>query len=378
MGLSITHLKQTRLHLPLATKIQIKTQSRLKAKTIAKMIRLLSLNCFLIPNFIAKHQNNPLQRSKLISNFISEKQPNIVALQEEWGVGLNNFKLNNYLTSQTSINLPSCNSIDYVTLIDWLKLWLKGTGGLLSLCREPIQLVWEKQFIYPTSATLSRKGISATLFDITQSIHPFTQSIQQSTPSIHQIHQSTRSEQTTKENDQLAKEQQQAKQAPDQETKEQKYLLLVNTHLDAFNDNNKLTQLNFLKNYIKQLTLNLPSKHVAIVLTGDFNIAAPLKNGEIRKDCASGNGLYQKLIHLFDSPLIDFYKQVHGDKESVTYDPENVLSYSPGNFGRIDYFLGVCEIDGVEYMQLKCTKFEIEQSTIMSDHYPILAEFEIK
>lgn len=53
-----------------------------------KEFTLSTLNTYLIPPYWTKFKTNPIKRALKISEFYNKYQPDIIMLQEVWGVGI--------------------------------------------------------------------------------------------------------------------------------------------------------------------------------------------------------------------------------------------------------------------------------------------------
>jgi len=53
-----------------------------------KEFTLSTLNTYLIPSYWTKFKTNPVGRALKISEFYNKHQPDIIMLQEVWGVGI--------------------------------------------------------------------------------------------------------------------------------------------------------------------------------------------------------------------------------------------------------------------------------------------------
>jgi len=53
-----------------------------------KDFTLSTLNTYLIPSYWSKFKTNPVGRALKISEFYNKHQPDIVMMQEVWGVGI--------------------------------------------------------------------------------------------------------------------------------------------------------------------------------------------------------------------------------------------------------------------------------------------------
>ncbi|KAJ3079383.1 hypothetical protein HK102_003823 [Quaeritorhiza haematococci] len=378
-----------------------------------KPLTLLSLNTYLIPPFLTKHKTLPILRASRLSAFLQSPptptttqtpKPHIAFLQEAWGPGFDilNARTKGY-TAPPEIRSAVTEVLPFIpravkTVWDWWRLWSwHGTGGLHCLWKEEteqakkaegVKLLYSSREQYNVSATRSRKGVYLTLWDVSALWGPF------------------------------------------------RYLAVFNTHLDAFNNDNKRVQISQLAQLVKRsLTKDVtkvveerarigwggkeeswekgpvgawsrdaepPLARVGVVMVGDFNMVA---GGDMYKDVLMGmfddgakefahtqtsvTNAEEECKKTDQTTLVDYCHALHGDKahDMATYDRNNSIVEVPGNFGRIDYVLGVHgfsikdPITGdkkwIRTMPLKCVSFEVlkqPRGEEMSDHWPVIAQ----
>lgn len=330
---------------------------------------LSTLNTYLIPPSWTRYKTNPIARAKEISKFYNKHNPDIIMLQEVWGVGIpeiNSKIKNTHLTFfDKRIKLPT-NLLNTAT--NSAINFLSQTGGLYYAHKPILPLLWTNRETYKVSATRSQKGIRGHLFNM----------------------------------DNLLKKEKGNEDEPS------KYLLIFNTHLDAFNDANKAVQLDQAKKFI-QKTLNTtlptllekenlqktlksqsissgPLPEVAVAMVGDWNIPAHHK-------------LYSShLINLLgDGVLTDFYTKWYTPEKDKdhTYDSNNSLVTVHWAKGRIDYIFGLNSEKATttsssssnsfnpskknyQLVSLDCQEYNIirqKKGKEMTDHWPIIAKF---
>jgi len=339
-----------------------------------KEFTLSTLNTYLIPSYWSKFKTNPIGRALRISEFYNKHQPDILMLQEVWGVGIPeiNSKLNeNYSTIFD--NRKDLKNAGLNTAFNTALNFTTKTGGLYYAQKTDIKLLWTDRETYKVSATRSQKGIRGHLFFMDTFFQNKTKIIDE----IQNINE------------------------PTEKNESSKYLLVFNTHLDAFDNKNKVIQLQQARRYIeKTLYQTIPDimeqeiatyekknvPEVAVVLVGDWNIPAH-------------HQLYKshllKLLGDDTEPMIDFYTK-HFDMEddkNHTYDVKNPLVTVKWAKGRIDYIFGLNSLNkklveqseennnkefNYKIVPLKCLEYDIirqERGEELSDHWPILAKF---
>jgi len=339
-----------------------------------KEFTLSTLNTYLIPPYWTKFKTNPIKRALKISEFYNKYQPDIIMLQEVWGVGIPeiNSKLKeNYSTifdNRKDLKKPELN-----TAFNSALNFVTKTGGLYYAQKTDIKLLWTDRETYKVSATRSQKGIRGHLFSMDEFFHNRTKIIDET---------------------QNANE-------PPEKNESSKYLLVFNTHLDAFDNKNKVIQLQQARKYIeKTLYQTIPDilkqqidtsekkgiPEVGVILVGDWNIPAH-------------HQLYKshlvKLLGEDSEPLIDFYTSHYDmeDNKDHTYDVKNSLVTVKWAKGRIDYIFGLNSLNkklveqseednyrefNYKVVPLQCLKYDIirqERGEEMTDHWPILAKF---
>jgi len=272
-----------------------------------KEFTLSTLNTYLIPSYWSKFKTNPVDRALKISEFYDKHQPDIIMLQEVWGVGIpeiNSRLKENYSTifdnrkdlKKTGLNTAYNTVLNFVT----------QTGGLFYAQKPDIKLIWTERETYKVSATRSQKGIRGHLYFMDAFFNNKTKIIDD-----------TPNDTVTIGNEEEAS----------------KYLLVFNTHLDAFDNKNKVIQLEQARKYIEktlyqtvpqilQKEIEISKKktlpQVGVILVGDWNIPAH-------------HQLYHshliKLLGEDTEPMVDFYTKHYKmeDDKDHTYDVKNSL-----------------------------------------------------
>lgn len=380
-------------------------------------LTLMTLNTYLIPPFLSKrHSQLPethkaLTRAARISEFLAgygsegfegavggpvARPVDLAFLQEVWGPGTDKLNLTPGFEAgpvdTRSVVTESWSNLLPASLVktpwDWWRMWNAATGGLWFASRtssfggDPhenaasrARPLWTKRHTYTLSATPSRKGVLASLWDL-QSIWG----------------------------------------------REHRYLLVVSTHLDAWNDQNKGKQLGEMADFVRKSILNDvrtileekekegwggkpenwikgpigafhadPLARLAVLFVGDFNIAAP-SSADAKLDSAAGShsSLYNTTLlgMMGDSvgPLVDYYAAVKGATNEASYDKVNntLVEPGPGNHGRIDHILGLQSVwddvagKEVKLLRLKCLDIGIVRQKPgfeLSDHYAVVGTF---
>ncbi|ORX41706.1 hypothetical protein BCR36DRAFT_587817 [Piromyces finnis] len=339
-----------------------------------KEFTLSTLNTYLIPSYWTKFKTNPIGRALKISEFYNKYQPDVIMMQEVWGVGIpeiNSQLKENYSTffdNRKDFKKPALNTAYNVSLN-----FVTKTGGLYYAQKPDIKLIWTDRETYNVSATRSQKGIRGHLYCMNEFFNNKTKIIDE-----------TENNNETTEKDEASK-----------------YLVVFNTHLDAFDNKNKVIQLEQARKYIeKTLYQTIPDilskqieesekkvlPQVGVILVGDWNIPAH-------------HQLYKshlvKLLGEETEPMVDFYTkhyQMEDDKDH-TYDVKNSLVTVKWAKGRIDYIFGLNSLNkklilqseeknnrelNYELVPLKCLKYDIirqEKGKEMTDHWPIIAQF---
>jgi hypothetical protein len=339
-----------------------------------KEFSLSTLNTYLIPSFWSKFKTNPIGRALKISEFYNKHQPDFIMLQEVWGVGIPELNSNlkeNYSTifdNRKDLKKPLLN-----TAFNTVLNFVTKTGGLYYAQKPDIKLLWTDRETYKVSATHSQKGIRGHLYSMDEFFYNSTKIIDET---------------------------QNANEPPEKNTTS-RYLLVFNTHLDAFDNKNKIIQLQQARKYIeKTLYQTVPDilkqqieifkkkikPEVGVILVGDWNIPAH-------------HQLYQshllKLLGEDTEPLVDFYTQHYDleDDKDHTYDVKNSLVTVKWAKGRIDYIFGLNSLNkklieqseennsrefNYKLVPLKCHKYDIirqKRGEEMTDHWPIIAKF---
>jgi len=339
-----------------------------------KEFTLSTLNTYLIPSYWTKFKTNPVGRALKISEFYNKHQPDIIMLQEVWGVGIPeiNSKLKeNYSTifdNRKDLKKPLLN-----TAFNTVLNFVTQTGGLYYAQKPDIKLLWTDRETYNISATHSQKGIRSHLYSMDEFFRNSTKII----------------DETQNANEPL------------EENVSSKYLLVFNTHLDAFDNKNKIIQLQQARKYIEKtlyqtvpdiLKLQIEASEkknkpeLGVILVGDWNIPAH-------------HQLYKshllKLLGEDSEPMVDFYTHHYDmeDDKDHTYDVKNSLVTVKWAKGRIDYIFGLNSLNkkliekseednnrefNYKLVPLKCLKYDIirqERGEEMTDHWPIIAKF---
>ncbi|ORY57336.1 hypothetical protein LY90DRAFT_701653 [Neocallimastix californiae] len=339
-----------------------------------KEFTLSTLNTYLIPSYWTKFKTNPVGRALKISEFYNKHQPDIIMLQEVWGVGIPeiNSKLKeNYSTifdNRKDLKKPLLN-----TAFNTVLNFVTQTGGLYYAQKPDIKLLWTDRETYNISATHSQKGIRSHLYSMDEFFRNSTKIIDE-TPNANES---------------------------SEEDISSKYLLVFNTHLDAFDNKNKIIQLQQARKYIEKtlyqtvpdiLKLQIEASQkigkpeLGVILVGDWNIPAH-------------HQLYKshllKLLGEDTEPMVDFYTHHYDmeDDKDHTYDVKNSLVTVKWAKGRIDYIFGLNSLNkklveqseednnrefNYKLVPLKCLKYDIirqERGEEMTDHWPIIAKF---
>ncbi|KAG4086192.1 hypothetical protein H8356DRAFT_1736268 [Neocallimastix lanati (nom. inval.)] len=339
-----------------------------------KEFTLSTLNTYLIPSYWTKFKTNPVGRALKISEFYNKHQPDIIMLQEVWGVGIPeiNSKLKeNYSTifdNRKDLKKPLLN-----TAFNTVLNFVTQTGGLYYAQKPDIKLLWTDRETYNISATHSQKGIRSHLYSMDEFFRNSTKIIDE-TPNANES---------------------------SEEDISSKYLLVFNTHLDAFDNKNKIIQLQQARKYIEKtlyqtvpdilkLQIEASQKNskpeLGVILVGDWNIPAH-------------HQLYKshllKLLGEDTEPMVDFYTHHYDmeDDKDHTYDVKNSLVTVKWAKGRIDYIFGLNSLNkklveqseednnrefNYKLVPLKCLKYDIirqERGEEMTDHWPIIAKF---
>ncbi|OUM59649.1 hypothetical protein PIROE2DRAFT_14766, partial [Piromyces sp. E2] len=267
----------------------------------------------------------------------------------------------NYTTifeNRADLKKPALN-----TALNTVINFVTKTGGLYYAHKPEIKLVWTDRETYKVSATRSQKGIRGHLYCMDEFFRNKTKIIDDT---------ANGTETSSKE-------------------EASKYLLVFNTHLDAFDNKNKVIQLEQARKYIeKTLYQTIPdilSKEIeSSDKKGDWNIPAH-------------HQLYKshliKLLGEETEPMVDFYTkhyQMEDDKDH-TYDVKNSLVTVKWAKGRIDYIFGLNSLNkklikqseeknsrefNYELVPLQCLEYNIirqEKGEEMTDHWPIIAKF---
>jgi hypothetical protein len=295
-------------------------------------------------------------------------------LQEVWGVGIPeiNSKLKeNYSTifdNRKDLKKPLLN-----TAFNTVLNFVTQTGGLYYAQKPDIKLLWTDRETYNISATHSQKGIRSHLYSMDEFFRNSTKIIDE-TPNANES---------------------------SEEDISSKYLLVFNTHLDAFDNKNKIIQLQQARKYIEKtlyqtvpdilkLQIEASQKNskpeLGVILVGDWNIPAH-------------HQLYKshllKLLGEDTEPMVDFYTHHYDmeDDKDHTYDVKNSLVTVKWAKGRIDYIFGLNSLNkklveqseednnrefNYKLVPLKCLKYDIirqERGEEMTDHWPIIAKF---
>ncbi|KAI9003406.1 Endonuclease/exonuclease/phosphatase [Hyaloraphidium curvatum] len=348
-------------------------------------LTLATLNTYLIPPFLSKrHAALPpalraVPRAGRLAAWLPASGADLAFLQEVWGPGTD---LLNRVPGYSS-GPPDVRSVvtegGWVpagaarTAWDWWRMWNAATGGLWFASKDgsvpPAR--WTGRHTYTVSATPSRKGVLGSLWDV----------------SGHW-------------------------------GKGARWLCVFSTHLDAWNDGNKRVQLKEMADFVGRSLAGPvrsaveaaeregwggrpeswtkgpigahhadPMARVAVVLVGDFNIAAPASADAAVDGSASGHSaLYASELLGMIPPrkLVDLFAAFRGqDDRTATYDKVNnaLVEPGPGNHGRIDHVLGLGAFEDpvsgrtVELMPLRCVGAEVvrqQPGLELSDHYPVV------
>jgi hypothetical protein len=316
-------------------------------------LTLLSLNAYLVPPFFQRHgPTDPVGRAEGLGCTLRAFAPalDLVFLQEYWGPGLDKFHLavsetfhvasryESFLGqywNRSSFYRSLCSALPqwFITAVDTARLGgVPATGGLAYFSRMGLKplVTWSQTF--SISATKSRKGVMGTLWDMST------------------IWGSSRK------------------------------LMVFSTHLDAFHVENRRHQLaqavKFIDNVVQEeiAAERIRPDNTAILLLGDFNIiqGSDEYHQTLQQECQSTQG----------ARMVDFCDEVYGpDNDILTFDPANSLTQKPGNFGRIDYILGInsLRIGGqtVQLMPLKCLEWRTVKQPPqheLSDHWAIFVK----
>jgi len=339
-----------------------------------KEFSLSTLNTYLIPSYWSKFKTNPVGRALKISEFYNKNQVDILMLQEVWGVGIPEIlsKLkDNYSTIFD--NRKDLKKTEFNTAYNTVLNFVTQTGGLFYAQKPDIKLLWTDRDTYKVSATRSQKGIRGHLYSMDRFFNNKTKII----------------DETQNITDNIVKDD------------ASKYLVVFNTHLDAFDDKNKIIQLQQARKYIEttlyQTIPNILSQQintsekkvlpeVGVILVGDWNIPAH-------------HQLYKshllKLMGDETEPMIDYYTKHHQmeDDKDHTYDVKNSLVTVKWAKGRIDYVFGINSLNNKLVQQseednnrefnyklvpLNCLSYDIirqPRGEEMTDHWPIITKF---
>jgi len=295
-------------------------------------LSFISYNVYLIPGWLGhkSHQVCVRQDSRAsdIGKFI--KDQDVIALQEMWGSNV--YPLETQLEPTHQI-LTENKTTSYNgwggTMLDSVKFFYCKNGGLWFSCRKNSQILYTNQQTFNISQTWSFKGIKAVLLD------------------LYEFWGGTKS------------------------------LLVFNTHLDPYDQNNIKLQLTQIYAFIGQTLVSIKEKFpnfdpssCGVILCGDFNIRAH-------------SALYDHFLSkIFHNCFRDIYAEFcleYNISESPTYQHSNSLASAGGSDSRLDYVLVmdkfIFETGGTwEFLKLKATEASVykqEKGVEMSDHWPL-------
>lgn len=283
-----------------------------------KPLKFFTLNTFLVPEYFrlpGQLRSAPELRAKRIAELVKTSlKPNVCALQEVWGPGYAH--LAGILSGDDSTRNSYFRFFDNYYI---LRQYLSKSGGLLIDADPSLAVIKTWRHTFTVSATRSNKGVFAVLFNM-ENFWPG------------------------------------------------KKMLVCNTHLDAFNEDNKRLQMQEIKSFLQSVTIDAELEgNTAILIAGDFN-------------CPDKSPLYdQSLMQISGEPggVTDLLLQYapHLAQEATFDSPSNnklaTLDCGPC---RIDYLLNVCRLGGLEtrFLELEATNCNLvkqEYGQELSDHW---------
>ena len=290
-------------------------------------LTLVSLNTYLIAKRFNHNRNTvPEERASLIREYLlMDKKTDLCFLQEVWGSGLRQLVPTNDNDDDSSrcFSTPPgrepllASSIlggGYVgevvsEVVNTVYLHWMNTGGLYDVAMtDGIECHYRKKYTFTVSRSRSLKGIEATLWKIPQWGHD-------------------------------------------------RWLLVVNTHLDPWVETNRELQLQQIVSVFEDLPKRNWSQ-TGVVVVGDFNIKADSEE-------------YRRLVSKYGWK--DYFQGV----SQHTYALRNSHVSYPEDCGRIDYIFGIQRFGKYTFLPLECVSRSIDTQPIgheLSDHYPLRVE----
>jgi endonuclease/exonuclease/phosphatase family metal-dependent hydrolase len=301
-------------------------------------VSIVSLNCYLIPYLFtfrnpesAASRYKQYERAQRIGKFVANKD--LIFLQEVWGSQIGTIQES--IPSHNMINGYESKSIFgyFGNVFDSVASWWYEHGGLWSATRKDLPIVYFNRHTFTVSETSSRKGVQAMLINMSS-------------------------------------------------VWGDKYLLVVNSHLDPNHTVNKRKQFQEIYDFIGKTLVQLQTipfkskffyKDCGVILLGDFNTSSHSREYERFMELYGMRDLYAE--HLKNKTLT----------EEPTYDSDNNSLVMWQSKQRIDYIFSFDSFDfqqcteksnqKISLMPLQASDFKIEtqpKGEELSDHWALV------